>query len=192
MLSREMVDVPHYHERMADFVAEWVTGAAGRVKRTPKGLALADQRHVGGLPEAANAAFLLLTYASGLKESAVKREIECFARDQVDYMLGLAPGGGGRSFVTGFGHNPPQQPAHCGASCAAPLGERCDARSAFTRHAANPHTLVGALVAGPDASDAFADDRANLAQSRVAVDHNAALTGALVALIQAQGLRGRC
>ena len=197
MLSRNTnMFVDKYHDRLAAFVREWRTGAAGRVKRTPKGLAFVDQKQEGaaggGLPQAANAAFLMLAYANGLNEGKLKHEIECFARDQVNYMLGRAPGGGGRSFVTGFGRNPPQQPAHCGASCAAPLGERCDARSAFARRAANPHTLVGALVAGPDANDAFADDRANLAQSRVTVDQNAALTGALAALVQMRGLDKLC
>ena len=159
-----------------------------------------DDDDVGGgggsersLPQAANTAFLLLTYANGLKEGkAARRDLECFAHAQIDHILGRARGAGGRSFVVGFGRGPPQQPAHCGASCAAPLGERCDARSAFERRAANPHTLVGALVAGPDADGAFADDRANLAQSRVAVDHNAALTGALAALVQARGLGKHC
>ena len=153
------------------------------------------------LPQAANAAFLLLTYANGLKEGkAARKSLECFARAQIDHILGRARGGAGggggsssgRSFVVGFGRNPPLQPAHCGASCAAPLGERCDARSAFELRTANPHTLVGALVAGPDANGAFADDRTNLAQSRVAVDHNAALTGALAALVQARGLGKHC
>ena len=133
--------------------------------------------------------------------AAARRSLECFAHAQIDNILGRACGGGaagggsssGRSFVVGFGRSPPQQPAHCGASCAAPLGERSDARSAFERRAANHHTRVGALIAGPDDADGtFADNRANLAQSHVAVDHNAALTGALAAPVQARGLGKHC
>ena len=192
VLARMFPEVPAYRARLDGFAANWMRGGAHQQRR---------RGSVRSLPQAANAAFLLLTYANGLKEDkAARRSLECFARAQIDHILGRARGAGGggggsssgRSFVVGFGRSPPQQPAHCGASCAASLGERCDARSAFERRAANPHTLVGALVAGPDADGAFADDRANLAQSRVAVDHNAALTGALAALVQARGLGKHC
>jgi endoglucanase len=36
-----------------------------------------------------------------------------FAEAQINYMLG----GGGHSFVVGFGSNPPLRPHHAGASC---------------------------------------------------------------------------
>jgi endoglucanase len=36
-----------------------------------------------------------------------------FAEAQINYMLG----GGGHSFVVGFGSNPPLKPHHAGASC---------------------------------------------------------------------------
>ena len=38
-------------------------------------------------------------------------EARDFARSQIDYMLGDS----GRSYVVGFGHNPPTRPHHAGA-----------------------------------------------------------------------------
>ena len=38
-------------------------------------------------------------------------ECKVFAKKQIDYMLG----DNGRSYVVGWGHNPPQRPHHRGA-----------------------------------------------------------------------------
>lgn len=46
----------------------------------------------------------------------------------------------------------------------------------------NPNVLVGAVIGGPDSSDAFADDRNNYAQSEPATYINAALVGPLAYL----------
>ena len=48
-------------------------------------------------------------------------EIESLTESQINYILGDT----GRSFVCGFGVNPPQQPHHSGASCP-DLPEECD------------------------------------------------------------------
>lgn len=44
---------------------------------------------------------------------------------------------------------------------------------------ANPHTLFGALVGGPDKSGAYADKRSDYVKNEVACDYNAAFQGAV-------------
>lgn len=51
---------------------------------------------------------------------ATRRRIDCFTHAQLRYILGDS----GRSFVCGYGKNPPTQPHHRGASCPA-LDEEC-------------------------------------------------------------------
>ena len=53
----------------------------------------------------ANMAFLSLVAADNMLNSATYRQ---FASSQIDYMLG----DGGRSYVVGFGTNPPHSPHH--------------------------------------------------------------------------------
>jgi endoglucanase len=59
---------------------------------------------------ACNAAHLALQVAA---MGHRKDECESFAEQQVNYALG----DGGRSYMVGFGNNPPQQPHHRAASC---------------------------------------------------------------------------
>jgi hypothetical protein len=47
----------------------------------------------------------------------------------------------------------------------------------FGAKGCNPHTLIGALVGGPDLNDKYEDKRGNYVQNEVAVDYNAAITG---------------
>ena len=49
--------------------------------------------------------------------------------------------------------------------------------------APNPHILTGALVGGPDQTDKYEDKREDYVHNEVACDYNAALTGALAALV---------
>ncbi len=49
--------------------------------------------------------------------------------------------------------------------------------------APNPHTLTGALVAGPNVNDEYYDSRTDLG-SRVAFEYNAALVTALAGIIE--------
>jgi hypothetical protein len=78
---------------------------------------------------------------------------------QMHYILG---GATGRSFVVGYGPNPPRRPHHRAASCP-DLGEECGSQYLSTAEP-NPHTLYGALVGGPDENDGYSDDRGNFVQ----------------------------
>jgi endoglucanase len=74
--------------------------------RTPLGLVHLDMW--GSLRHASNAAFICLNLADlGVKTDAYR----AFAKQQIGYILGDT----GRSFVVGYGVNPPQKPHHRGA-----------------------------------------------------------------------------
>ena len=86
-------------------------------------------------------------------------------------MLGENPNN--RSYVVGFGNNPPKNPHHRAAH-----GSWSNSISNPTN---NRHVLYGALVGGPSSADdnAYTDDRANYVTNEVALDYNAAFTGAV-------------
>lgn len=69
---------------------------------------------------------------------------ECWARSQTKYVLGSD--GVGRSFMVGFGINPPVQAHHRAASCPDPPAA-CTFDN-FNADTANPHVLYGAMVGG--------------------------------------------
>jgi hypothetical protein len=161
--------------RIESFIADWTHGN-NWVKYSPKGLGVSSSwgslRHVG------NAMFLMQAYTNRAGSGALKTRVDCIARQQLGYILGDA----GRSFVVGYGTNPPTQPHHRAASCP-PLGQECG-WNAFNNPGPNPHVLYGALVGGPDATDAYNDQRNNYVNNEVAVDYNGGFTGALAALVQ--------
>ena len=77
-----------------------------RVKKTPKGLAFFAKW--GPNRYAANAGFIA-AQASMLKPALPKAgSYFTFAQKQLNYLLGDT----GRSFVVGFGRNPPREPHH--------------------------------------------------------------------------------
>jgi len=92
-------------ERHLDY---WTVGFNGqRVRYTPKGLAhLTDW---GVLRHATTTAFLACVYSDWSECPREKANIYIdFAKKQADYALGSS----GRSYVVGFGVNPPQHPHH--------------------------------------------------------------------------------
>ncbi|KOM42110.1 hypothetical protein LR48_Vigan04g230800 [Vigna angularis] len=86
-----------------------------------------------------------------------------FAKEQMDYILGKNPLG--RSYMVGFGKNPPTQPHHRGASVPTlKKGEEdvpCGMTFSkwFMKDEPNPHELTGAIVGGADREDNFKDKR---------------------------------
>ncbi|HEY8344237.1 MAG TPA: glycoside hydrolase family 48 protein [Bacillota bacterium] len=156
-------------ERWLDF---WSTGYNGeRITYTPGGLAWLDSW--GCLRYAANTAFFALIYSDYLPPSNPKKEIyHDFAVRQINYCLGDNPRNS--SYVVGFGHNPPQHPHHRTAH-----GSWADSQSIPPYHR---HVLYGALVGGPDSSDAYNDAISDYVCNEVATDYNAAFVGALARL----------
>nr|AGP76427.1 endo-beta-1,4-glucanase 1 [Rhynchotermes bulbinasus] len=141
-------------------------------QKTPKGLLYLDKW--GTLRLAANAAFIMLQAADlGLTPSSYRQ----FAQTQIDYALG----DGGRSFVCGFGSNPPTHPHHRSNSCP-PAPATCDWNT-FNISDPNYNVPSGALVGGPDQNDNYEDDRSDYVQNEVATDYNAGFQSALADLV---------
>lgn len=147
--------------------------------RTPKGLVYLSQW--GSLRYAANVAFVCLRAADlGIKSEAYR----AFGKQQIHYMLGSA----GRSFVVGFGNNPPQRPHHASSSCKDPPAS-CSWDDVNSPDP-NPHILYGALVGGPDQDDSYADVRNDYVKNEVTCDYNAGFQSSVAALRHLAGCGG--
>ena len=98
-----------------------------------------------------------------------------FAESQINYVLGAT----GRSFLIGFGTNPPQHPHHR------------TAESSWANDMSIPpyarHTLYGAMVGGPDSSDSYTDTDQNYTQNEPACDYNAGLIASLSRMYKVYG-----
>ncbi len=169
-----------YEERSQNWLNYWTVGQWGQsITYTPGGLAWLDTW--GSLRYAANTAFLAFVYADYLEDTGgdpvLVDRYHDFATSQIDYALGDNPQG--RSYVVGFGTNPPTQPHHRTSH-----GSWCDDISV---PADNRHVLYGALVGGPDASDDYTDDRTDYVMNEVATDYNAGFTGALARMAWEHG-----
>jgi endoglucanase len=173
---------PFYKQRMTSFLSDWF-GAGPWVKYTPKGLAFTGTW--GSLRHTGNGVFLAEAYAARAAD-APKDKVHCLTLKQLGYILGDA----GRSFVVGYGVNPPQQAHHRAASC--PDRPTTCSYNDFNSPSPNPHVLYGAVVGGPDGSDTYQDQRNNFVQNEVATDYNAGFQGALAAAIQSRAARNLC
>lgn len=164
-----------YRDKIEKNLDWWTTGTGGeRVTYSPKGLAWLDSW--GSLRYATTAAFIAAVYAEGGKCPADKaKTYEAFCESQVNYALGSS----GRSYVVGYGENAPQHPHHRTAQ-----GSWSDNMNEPANHR---HTLYGALVGGPDASDSYADSVSDYNKNEVADDYNAGFTGALAKLYKKYG-----
>jgi len=139
----------------------------GSVTYTPKGLAWRAQW--GSLRYACNAAFIALV---ARKYNILAAESLTFARNQMQYALGST----GRSFVCGYGTNPPVRPHHASSSCRN-LPATCNWND-YSLSTPNPQTLWGALVGGPDARDNYVDSRQDYVANEVTCDYNAGFQSA--------------
>mgnify|MGYP000347917013 CR=1 FL=1 len=153
----------------------WTTGYNGsRIIYSPKGLAVCDVW--GALRYATTSAFLADVYAewSGCDSSKSKTYKE-FAKSQIDYALGSA----GRSYVVGFGENPPQHPHHRSA--------HGGWEAMMTTPTDHRHILYGALVGGPSSSDVYTDLMNDFQSNEVACDYNAGFVGILARMYDQHG-----
>jgi hypothetical protein len=146
-----------------------------KVRYSPGGLAFLDTW--GSLRYAANTAFVALVHSRSVTDPVLKARYHDFAVRQINYTLGQNPRNA--SYLIGFGQNSPRNPHHRTAH-----GSWTDN---ITQPAQSRHVLYGALVGGPDANDAYTDDRQNYVANEVALDYNAAYTGALAKLYDEYG-----
>lgn len=155
---------PRYRQDAERWLNYWTIGVNGqRVSYTPGGLAWLDQW--GALRYSMNTAFCALVYADRVNNP--DQRYSNFAKSQMAYLLGSNPAA--RSYVCGFGNNPPTQPHHRNAH-----GSTTNQISAPV---SNRHVLYGALVGGPGLNDNYTDDRSDYVKNEVAMDYNAAFTG---------------
>ncbi|GAB2528883.1 glycoside hydrolase family 9 protein [Microbulbifer agarilyticus] len=175
VLMSLLTDNPVYRADAERWLDYWTSGYNGdRVRYTPGGLAHLDQW--GAARYTSNTAFIALVYSDYLKsidpENTKAQIYYDFAVSQMEYLLGDNPMN--MSYQIGYGSVYPTSPHHRTAhgswndSLSDPVGNR--------------HTLVGALVGGPDTNDGFVNDRGDYILNEVATDYNAGFTGALARL----------
>ncbi len=160
-----------YTDAVEEHLDWWTTGNSKgeRITYTPKGLAWLDSW--GSLRYATTTAYIAAVYSEWEGCDAKKAQTYWdFAVSQAGYALGDT----GMSFEIGFGENYPQNPHHRTAQ-----GSYCDN---MNEPAVARHTLYGALVGGPDASDNYTDVVSNYTTNEVACDYNAGFTGLLAKL----------
>lgn len=171
LLAMETGDAT-YAKLVEDNLDFWTNGVNGeRITYTPQGLAWLDSW--GSLRYSTTEAFIALLYSESDVCPDIKKDIYYdFGVAQVNYVLGDT----GRSYLIGFGEDYPQNPHHRTAqgSYSNNMNEPAEAR----------HTLYGALVGGPDASDGYQDEVSNYVNNEVACDYNAGIVGALVCLYE--------
>ncbi|MGD9200536.1 MAG: glycoside hydrolase family 9 protein [Chitinispirillia bacterium] len=141
---------------------------------TPGGLSWI--RQWGPLRYAANTAFAAFVY-SDLSDISSKKKDNYYkwAKTQIDYALGSNENK--RSYVCGFGVNPPTKPHH--RSMHGPYLDDNGRTPVESRH-----VLYGALVGGPDIEGSHKDDRLDHVQNEVATDYNAGFSSALARLVK--------
>ncbi|XVF39121.1 hypothetical protein PTKIN_Ptkin01aG0010100 [Pterospermum kingtungense] len=160
--------------------------------RTPGGLILLRPDNGGQLQFAATASFLSKLYSDYLTliirsggnctgGSFSLEMLHRFSISQVNYILGDNPKK--MSYMVGFGDNYPKHVHHRSASI--PWDGQyhtCDEGDRWLHSQdANPNTLLGAMVAGPDQFDDFADERDKPWFTEPSIASNAGLVAALIA-----------
>ncbi|CAI0431902.1 unnamed protein product [Linum tenue] len=161
-----------------------------QVQYSPGGLIFkaggSNMQHVTSL------SFLLVAYSNYLSHS--NKAVPCgshsaspallrqLAKRQVDYILGDNPLR--MSYMVGYGERYPQRIHHRGSSLpsvkAHPARIHCKEGSLyFLTPNPNPNRLVGAVVGGPNVTDAFPDSRPYFQESEPTTYINAPLVGLL-------------
>nr|CAZ96184.1 endoglucanase 4 precursor [Saccharum hybrid cultivar R570] len=183
-----------YKAHADTYVCSLVLGAAGfqQSQYTPGGLLFKEGD--SNMQYVTSTAFLLLAHAKSLASAGPAGVVSCggglvpasalvaVAKRQVDYILGANPAG--MSYMVGFGARYPRHVHHRGASMPSvrdhPARIACDEGFRYL-HSSDPdaNVLVGAVIGGPDGSDAFTDSRDNFAQTEPSTYTNAPLVGAL-------------
>jgi endoglucanase len=172
VLLAELTGKDEYFTDANRWLDYWTTGYNGqRVRYSPGGQAHLDTW--GSLRYAANTAFVALVHSENVTDAERKARYHDFGVRQINYTLGDNPRNA--SYLVGFGQNPPRNPHHRTAH-----GSWTDN---IQQPAQSRHVLYGALVGGPgQPNDSYVDDRQDYVANEVALDYNAAYTGALAKL----------
>lgn len=151
----------------------WVNGDEAKI--LPGGLRWLS---TWGCLRYANTSAFIASVASDtiFKNEDTSKYVE-FAEAQVNYALGDNPDK--RSYVVGYGNNPPENPHHRTA--------HGSWKNDLAVPDKNRHILYGALVGGPDESGKYVDDRQNYINNEVATDYNAGYTAMLCKMLDKYG-----
>lgn len=196
LLSKEVLmgranDLKAFQNNADGFICSLLPGISHpQVQYSPGGLIFkagsSNMQHVTSL------SFLLLAYSNYLSHAnhavpcahttASPALLKRLAKRQVDYILGDNPLR--MSYMVGYGARYPQRIHHRGSSLpsieAHPAHIGCKAGSGyFLSPNPNPNVLVGAVVGGPNSSDAFPDSRPFFQESEPTTYINAPLVGLL-------------
>lgn len=173
-LLAELTGEQTYKSKIEESLDWWSGSGSESITYSPKGLAWLDTW--GSLRYATTMAMVAASYAESdaCPSDKADKYIEFFEKE-VNYALGST----GRSFVVGFGENPPEHPHHRTAQ-----GSWADN---MNEPASHRHVLFGALVGGPDASDGYEDTVSDYNKNEVADDYNAGFTGALAKMYKRYG-----
>ncbi|XP_057550900.1 endoglucanase 8-like [Amaranthus tricolor] len=196
LISKEVLmgganDLRNFKNNADDFICSVIPGVSNlQVQYSPGGMLFKDggsnMQHVTSL------SFLLLAYSNYLSHS--NHQVPCggisasstllkqLAKRQVDYILGDNPLR--MSYMVGYGSHYPQRIHHRGSSLPSvhvhPAHIGCKAGSTyFLSPNPNPNKLVGAVVGGPNVTDAFPDSRPYFQESEPTTYINAPLVGLL-------------
>jgi len=168
LVMYELTGKTEYKQKAEEF-ANYILSC----EKTGKGLIWISSSQWGSLRYAANFAM----YATQLVKNDIMADAMFnFAESQVNYVLGDT----GRSYLVGFGNNPPQKAHHRAASCP-DRPATCDWSNKDSPNP-NPQIIYGALVGGPDRGDNYVDDRNRFEMTEVADDYNAGFQAAVAGL----------
>ncbi|XP_023545601.1 endoglucanase 7 [Cucurbita pepo subsp. pepo] len=156
------------------------------------------QQQGQNLQYVANAAFLASLFADYLNSTGVpgfncgpnyipSALLRTFATSQMDYILGKNPMN--MSYIVGYGTKFPRRVHHRGASIPSD-NKYYSCKGGFKwrdNPGPNPHTIVGAMVGGPDRFDKFHDVRTNPNYTEPTLAGNAGLVAALASLTTSAG-----
>ncbi|KAK9827011.1 hypothetical protein WJX74_003552 [Apatococcus lobatus] len=151
-----------YLQAVSSYLDSFKDGKNG-VTLTPKGFSFLSKW--SSLRYSLSAATIGSIYAKRVPSDPSTHHFQCWVQRQVDIVLGS---NAGFSYLIGFGSKYPQQPHNRGSSCKGPTGV-CGFDT-FNSAAPNPNTLIGAMVGGPDANDAYKDIRNNFEQNEPSID----------------------
>ena len=166
-----------YKEHVGKHLDYWSdpNGVEGKtVQRAPGGLAWLDSW--GCLRYANTAGFLAAVACDTIfsKDKAKVKQYTEFYESQINYTLGDNPDN--RSYVVGFGENPPEHPHHRTSH-----GAWDDMKDEAVKE--HRHILYGALVGGPGNDGSYTDATDNYTNNEVADDYNAGYTALLCKMV---------
>jgi endoglucanase len=189
VLLAKITNKAKYHTDAQRWLDWWTYGYTARktgvttwnidkgIAYTPSGLAWV--RQWGPLRYAANTGFAAFVYSDCAGLAPDKKQLyAAWAKSQIDFALG--DNEQKRSYVCGFGSNPPVKPHHRGMH-----GPYLDDNGRTPEK--SRHILFGGLVGGPGVDGSYVDDRLDAVKNEVATDYNAGFSSALARLVRDEG-----